>query len=88
MIFFLLKLKNIFFCKFMETLGNKNQPKSAFKYYCTICHYGTCKKCNYEDHIVSSKHTKNTAGNISESIGNTNQPKISSLNFCCDKCIF
>jgi hypothetical protein len=70
----------------METLGNKNQPKSAFKYYCSKCHYGTCKKCNYDDHIVSSKHTKNTAGNILESIGNTNQPKISSHKFCCDKC--
>ena len=39
----------------METLGNKNQPKSAFKYYCSICDYGTCKKCNYDDHVLSAK---------------------------------
>jgi hypothetical protein len=70
----------------METLGNKNQPKSAFKYYCLICDYGTCKKCNYDDHILSAKHQKHTPGNILEPVGNTNQPKISSLNFCCDKC--
>jgi len=70
----------------METLGNKNQPKSVFKYYCQICDYRTSKKCNYDDHILSAKHKKNTTGNILDSFGNTNQPKISSLNFCCDKC--
>jgi hypothetical protein len=71
----------------METLGNKNQPKSVFKYYCLVCDYGTCKKCNYDDHILSSKHKKNAAGNILESIGNTNQQKISPLNFCCENCL-
>jgi hypothetical protein len=48
----------------METLGDKIQPKfsqnSVLKYYCKYCDYGTCKKCNYDTHIMSTKHTKNT----------------------------
>jgi hypothetical protein len=44
----------------METLGNQNQPKSALKYYCVVCDYGTSKKCNYNTHIISTKHYKNT----------------------------
>ena len=44
----------------METLGNKIQQTSAFKYYCDICHYGTSRKCNYNTHIISLKHLKNS----------------------------
>jgi Txe/YoeB family toxin of Txe-Axe toxin-antitoxin module len=48
----------------METLGDKIQLKisqnSAFKYYCKYCDYGTCKKSNYESHILSAKHSKVT----------------------------
>jgi len=44
----------------METLGNQIQPNSAFKYYCFVCDYGTSKKCNYNTHIISTKHHKNT----------------------------
>jgi len=44
----------------MDTLGNNIQPNSAFKFYCDFCDYGTSKKCNYDTHIVSLKHYKNT----------------------------
>ena len=48
----------------METLGDKIQPKfsqnSALKYYCKICDYGTYKKCNYDTHIMSAKHSRVT----------------------------
>jgi hypothetical protein len=48
----------------METLGDKNQPKisqkSASKYYCIFCDYRTSKKCNYDTHISSYKHSKIT----------------------------
>ena len=48
----------------METLGDNIQPKlsqkSATKYYCKYCDYGTSKKCNYDTHNMSLKHSKST----------------------------
>ena len=48
----------------MVTLGDKIQPKfsqnSAPKYYCNFCDYKTCKKSNYDSHILSAKHKKVT----------------------------
>jgi hypothetical protein len=65
----------------METLGDKNQPKiskiSASKYYCIICDYGTSKKCNYNTHIASSKHTKVTNDYIMGQNSAKNQPLFS-----------
>jgi hypothetical protein len=40
----------------MVTLGDKIQPKISPKYYCNFCDYGTCKKTNYNTHILSNKH--------------------------------
>ena len=71
----------------METLGNKIQQTSAFKYYCDICDYGTSRKCNYNTHIISLKHFKNIK---METIVNKNQQiqqKISkSTQHTCEKC--
>lgn len=71
----------------MELLGNQIQQKSAFKYYCIFCDYGSNKKCNYETHISCLKHYKNckmeTNGNQIQQI----QPKISQTNqSTCQSC--
>ena len=47
----------------METLGNAILPNSAPKFYCQKCDYGTCKKSSYDDHLLSTKHHKETNGN-------------------------
>jgi len=74
----------------METLGNQNQPKSAFKYYCVVCDYGTSKKCNYNTHIISTKHYKNTTmeTNWQQNQPNQlNQVKISKeAQYTCNDC--
>jgi len=70
----------------METLGNKNKPKTSQKYYCKTCDYTTCKKSNYESHISTSKHKKMSNGNVLETNGNENKPKTSSDYFTCEKC--
>jgi hypothetical protein len=44
----------------MITLRDKNQPKIQPKFYCIFCDYGTCKKSNYDTHIISIKHKKIT----------------------------
>ena len=81
------KLKIILYGNIMETLGNKIQQISAFKYYCDICDYGTSRKCNYNTHIISLKHFKNIK---METIVNKNQQiqqKISkSTQHMCEKC--
>ena len=46
----------------METLGDKNLPKSCYQFYCKYCDYGTCKKSSYKDHILTSKHKKRLEG--------------------------
>ena len=50
----------------METLGDKNQlklsQKSATRFYCEKCQYGTSKKSNFDMHLLSDKHSKVTIG--------------------------
>jgi hypothetical protein len=67
----------------METLGNKIQQNSAIKYYCHFCDYGTERKCNYDSHIFSTRHSKNSA---KATIGNKIQQKFSKTSFFCDFC--
>jgi len=60
--------------------SNKNMPKSAPKFYCNNCDYGTCKKSSYDDHLLTSKHQKSI-------IFNKNLPKSCSDHICenCNK---
>lgn len=44
----------------METLGDKNQQKTAFKFYCNICDFGTSRKNNYDAHNLTAKHKRVT----------------------------
>ena len=70
----------------METAGNQIKPKTSSKYYCDYCDYITCKKSNYETHITTSKHKKQSNGNILETAGNKIKPKFCSQIFTCEKC--
>ena len=42
----------------METLGNKFGGDSAAKFYCESCDYSTCRKCHFDDHLISLRHCK------------------------------
>ena len=42
----------------MESNQNKNITKSTCKFYCNLCYYGTSKKGNYNNHIMTTKHHK------------------------------
>jgi hypothetical protein len=70
----------------METLGNKNQQKSATKFYCELCHYSTSRKCNFDDHNLSAKHKKTLEGNDLETFFSKNQQKSAIYNFSCENC--
>jgi len=67
----------------METLGNKIQQNSAMKYYCVVCHYGTSRKCNYDTHLISTRHC---AKSTKETFGNEIQQKFSKAQQICEKC--
>ena len=70
----------------METLGNKIMPKNQNKFYCKYCDYGTSKKSSFDNHSLSSKHTKSIKINALETFGNEIMPKICSSKYTCEKC--
>ena len=70
----------------METLGNANLLNSAAKFYCKYCDYGTSRKSSYDDHMLSAKHQKSRIGDILETNGNINLPKICFSKFTCENC--
>ena len=70
----------------METLGNKNMPKLCFKFYCEKCDYGTSKKSSFDNHNLSSKHSKSIMETEKESNVNENMPKLCSSKYSCEKC--
>ena len=67
----------------MEILGNKIQQNSAMKFYCNICDYGTCRKCNYDTHLNSTRHCEKSSKEI---FGNEIQQKISKIQRLCENC--
>ena len=82
-------LKNIFKCYNMETLGNTFAEKSAYKFYCNYCYYGTCRKSSYDDHLLSARHMRLQKGNAVETQGNINAENTSKLslsNYTCENC--
>ena len=58
--------------------SNDFQPNSASKFFCENCHYGTSKKSNYDEHIMTAKHKKSM-------VSNDFQPK-SSSKYACMNC--
>jgi hypothetical protein len=70
----------------METLGNEILQKSAQKFYCNICHYGTSRKSSFTSHLLSAKHKKSIKGNDLETNGNQIMQKICFLTYTCQKC--
>ena len=58
--------------------SNDFQPNSASKFFCEKCDYGTSKKSNYDEHIMTAKHKKSM-------VSNDFQPK-SSSKYACMNC--
>ena len=38
--------------------SNDMAKNYAYSFYCILCHYGTCKKSSYDNHLLSRKHKK------------------------------
>lgn len=67
----------------METFGNKIQQNSAMKFYCKFCDYGTSRKCNFDSHLNSRRHSQIAE---LETFGNQIQQKFSEIQHVCDHC--
>jgi hypothetical protein len=70
----------------METLGNKSQAKTGFKFYCENCDYGTCKKSGYDAHMLTAKHQNHEIGNILDTFGNKSQAENEFSKYKCVNC--
>jgi len=70
----------------MGTLGDKIQLKSAFRFYCKKCDYGTSKKSNYDTHLTSEKHKRVTIRLQMGQLSATDQPESCETFICsCGK---
>ena len=66
----------------MSTLATFFPANPAPKFYCESCDYGTCRKSNYYEHLLTAKHKKST-------FVNQNQPNIQQIQqskFTCENC--
>jgi len=58
--------------------SNEKPAISSAKFYCEICDYHTSRKCNYDEHLLTSKHKSAMFSN--------EKPAISSAKFMCPNC--
>jgi hypothetical protein len=67
----------------MATLGNIFPAFPAPKFYCNVCDYGTSRKSNYGEHLLSAKHKRQSNGNVCQPISSKIQQPIKySCQFC------
>jgi hypothetical protein len=61
---------------------NEKLPKTSNIFVCENCHYETCRKSQYDAHLLTAKHLKSI--NINENLPKTS--KKTSNKFVCEKC--
>jgi hypothetical protein len=69
----------------MVVNDSKKSPKVAHQYFCSYCHYNTCKKNDYSKHLSTDKHKKNE--NDSKMVVNDSEksPKVAHFQCECGK---
>jgi hypothetical protein len=67
----------------METLSNIFPAIPAPKFYCVLCHYGTHRKSNYDEHILTAKHIRQSNSNGYQPISSKIQQPIK---YSCQNC--
>jgi len=70
----------------MTTNDNEKLANISPKYYCEYCHYGTCKKFNFDIHINNKKHKNNVL--TTNNNGELAKISTSKTHICenCSKC--
>jgi hypothetical protein len=70
----------------METFGNQNQQKLVNYFYCELCDYESSRKYNFDTHLNSLKHRKNTENSIFGNQTKQNQQTTISDQIMCKNC--
>jgi transposase-like protein len=63
----------------LERMATENKQKNSNNYYCNICDFTACKKNNYEIHLQTQKHLRNT-------LATTSNIETANFKFKCDNC--
>ena len=66
----------------MSTLATFFPANPAPKFYCDSCDYSTCRKSNYDEHLLTAKHKKSTFSNFCQ----PNFQQIQQSKFTCENC--
>ena len=66
----------------MSTLATFFPANPAQKFYCETCDYSTCRKSNYDEHLLTAKHKKSTFSNLCQ----PNFQQIQQSKFTCENC--
>ena len=66
----------------MSTLATFFPANPAPKFYCESCDYSTCRKSNYDEHLLTAKHKKSTFSNFCQ----PNFQQIQQSKFTCENC--
>ena len=66
----------------MSTLATFFPANPAPKFYCESCDYGTYRKSNYDEHLLTAKHKKSTFSNLCQ----PNFQQIQQSKFTCENC--
>jgi len=66
----------------MTTIDNNSLAKTSHTYYCSHCDYGSCKKYNFDLHIMTKKHKNNVLTTNNNKLG----AKTSKKALICDCC--
>ena len=66
----------------MSTLATFFPANPAPKFYCESCDYGTCRKSNYDENLLTAKHKKSTFSNLCQ----PNFQQIQQSKFTCENC--
>jgi len=68
----------------METMETKKSQKVAHNFNCIFCHYITCKKGDYDKHLMTRKHHTNV--NLETNGNNLSQKVANNEKYICTYC--
>ena len=66
---------------------SQKSRKNSQKYYCVVCDYYTSRKSDYQKHLTTQKHIKNTLPDVTKMLPKCekSRKKVAKI-FVCENC--